>query len=119
MVTLSLQTIGTRGESRVVRIMKHRMSGDHSRTPIPRDGRLSAARDTRRLGRLLPVCCVCGLVRDELGRPPEPVRGMTPQAYRDTSQMNPADRLLTHTYCPECLTKALERVRREIQTRKA
>lgn len=55
---------------------------------------------------LLAVCCVCGHVRDELRPPSDPMRWTTQSRYRKASGMNPAECLLTHTYCPECFRKA-------------
>jgi hypothetical protein len=55
---------------------------------------------------LLPVCCVCGLIRDETGSSPDRERWVTPRTYRETHGVNPADVPLTHTYCLKCFTKA-------------
>jgi hypothetical protein len=60
---------------------------------------------------LLPVCCVCGLIRDETGSSPDRERWVTPRTYRTTHGVNPADFPLTHTYCLKCFTKAQETTR--------
>ena len=60
---------------------------------------------------LLPVCCVCGLIRDETGSSPNRERWVTPRTYRKTHGTNPADCLLTHIYCPTCFTRVMGRVR--------
>ena len=52
---------------------------------------------------LLPVCCVCGLIRDERGGSLGFAPWLTPQSYRNTHGIEPNDSLLTHTYCPTCL----------------
>ena len=68
---------------------------------------------------LLPVCCICGLVRDETGSPSGLMCWVTQGAYRATHGMNPTDFPLTHTYCLKCFTKAQETVKqyfREIGT---
>jgi hypothetical protein len=68
---------------------------------------------------LLPVCCVCGLIRDETGFRPSHERWVTPRTYRQRHGVNPADCPLTHTYCLKCFTKAQETVKqyfREIGT---
>jgi len=68
---------------------------------------------------LLPVCCICGLIRDGTGSSPNRERWVTPRTYRMTHGVNPADCLLTHTYCQKCFTKAQETVKqyfREIGT---
>lgn len=61
---------------------------------------------------LLPVCCICGLVRDDTGFPPCPDRWVDQRAYRNTHGVNPTEFPLTHTYCPECFTHVQEAVRR-------
>lgn len=65
--------------------------------------------------RLLPVCCICGLIRDELRKLSHRVRWMTPQIYRTTYDVNPAKCLLTHTYCPKCFATVREAARRSVQ----
>ena len=59
---------------------------------------------------LLPVCCVCSLIRDETEPSSDRKRWVTPRTYRKAHGVNPADALLTHTYCPTCFTKAQETV---------
>jgi len=68
---------------------------------------------------LLPVCCVCGLIRDGTESSPDRERWVTQRSYRQTHGVNPGDFPLTHTYCQKCFTKAQEAVRkyfREIAT---
>ena len=68
---------------------------------------------------LLPVCCVCGLIRDDTRFFPGLDRWVAQRTYRETHGVNPAELELTHTYCPTCFTKAQETVRqyfREIRT---
>lgn len=68
---------------------------------------------------LLPVCCVCKLVRDDTRFPPGRGRWVTQRLYCETYGVNPTELALTHTYCPECFTKVQETVRqyfREIGT---
>lgn len=64
---------------------------------------------------LLPVCCVCRLIRDDTGLTPGPKRWITQRTYRKTYGVNPADAPLTHTYCLTCFTKAQEAVKRYFQ----
>ena len=59
---------------------------------------------------LLPVCCVCALIRDETGSSSDRERWVTQRTYRQTHGVNPADFPLTHTYCLKCFTKAQETV---------
>jgi hypothetical protein len=74
--------------------------------PIPRQER-------RMTPRLLPVCCVCGLIRDESGPSPVRVHWITPLGYRKTYGVNPTDFPLTHTYCPGCLRQAQDTMRKD------
>ena len=60
---------------------------------------------------VLPVCCLCRLIRDETGVSRESARWVTQRTYRQTHGVNPADCLLTHTYCPECFTQVMETMR--------
>ena len=55
---------------------------------------------------VLPVCCVCGLVRDDTRFSSGRELWVTQRTYRKTHGANPADFPLTHTYCPKCFTKA-------------
>lgn len=55
---------------------------------------------------LLAVCCACGLIRDELRPAPDPVRWTTQRAYQKAYGVNSTECLLTHTYCPDCLSEA-------------
>lgn len=55
---------------------------------------------------LLPVCCVCGLVRDEVDLHAHRTLWITPKSYRKAHHIQVIDLLLTHTYCPACLRKA-------------
>lgn len=62
----------------------------------------------------LPVCCVCGLIRDENGPSDESVPSIdnwvTKQTYRKTHGVDPAVCRLTHTYCPSCYTQFMNRI---------
>ncbi|OGW51931.1 MAG: hypothetical protein A2V62_13180 [Nitrospirae bacterium RBG_19FT_COMBO_58_9] len=60
---------------------------------------------------LLPVCCVCGLIRDETESSPHHESWVTQRMYRKAHGVNPANFPLTHTYCQKCFAKALETVR--------
>lgn len=64
---------------------------------------------------LLPVCCVCKLVRDDTrlssGREP----WVTQRIYQKTHGVNPAELALTHTYCPNCATKVQNTVQQYFQ----
>ena len=58
--------------------------------------------------KMLPVCCVCELIRDETRSSLHPERWVTPRTYRQTHGVHSTKLALTHTYCPECFTKAQE-----------
>jgi hypothetical protein len=76
-------------------------------------------RETFIAPKLLPVCCVCGLIRDETGSTIGPHRWITQRMYHETHGVKPADFPLTHTYCPTCFTKVRDTVQqyfREIGT---
>ncbi|MBK5281407.1 MAG: hypothetical protein JJE16_04900 [Nitrospiraceae bacterium] len=60
---------------------------------------------------LLPVCCACGLIRDDTRFSPSHDRWVTQRKYRETHGVNPAELAPTHTYCPECFTKVQDTVR--------
>ena len=59
---------------------------------------------------MLPVCCVCELIRDEIGSSLNRERWVTSRTYRITHGVNPTEIAHTHTYCPECFRKAQEKV---------
>jgi hypothetical protein len=65
-------------------------------------------RETCIAPKMLAVCCVCRLIRDETGFSPGCERWVTQRTYRKTHSVNPTDFPLTHTYCPKCFTKAQE-----------
>ena len=53
----------------------------------------------------LPVCCLCGLLRDETRDSLEEERWVTNRTYWNTYGVNAADCLLTLTCCPRCSRK--------------
>ena len=57
--------------------------------------------------KMLPICCVCELIRDETRSSLHRERWVTPRTYRQTHSVNPADFPLIHTYCPKCFTKVM------------
>ena len=66
---------------------------------------------SRRETALLPVCCVCRLIRDETSSSLHGEHWVTQRTYQQTHGVNPTDCLLTHTYCPECFTQVMDRMR--------
>jgi hypothetical protein len=54
---------------------------------------------------LLPVCCICRKIRDHTGPSSDDEHWVTQRTYRKTHGLNPADVLLTHTYCLDCFRK--------------
>lgn len=87
------------------------MSLEQTLTQTTGDTTPSPGREARTTARLLPVCCVCGLIRDELGASPDSVHWMTARRYRETYEVNPTEYPHTHTYCPDCFTKVQHMVR--------
>ncbi len=68
---------------------------------------------------LLPVYCLCGLIRDDTRFPPGLDCWLTQRTYRETHGIDPTEIALTHTYCPECFRKVRDTVQqyfREIGT---
>jgi hypothetical protein len=68
-------------------------------------------RETCIAPKMLPVCRVSGLIRDETGSSPDRERWVTPRTYRTTHGVNPVELALTHTSRPTYFTKVLGRVR--------
>lgn len=64
---------------------------------------------------LLPVCSICGLVRNDADLGPQERRWVTPRAFYKMQGVNPVEVSLTHTYCPECLVRVQHTVRRYLQ----
>ena len=67
----------------------------------------------------LPVCCMCGFIREEAGSSPDRERWVTQRTYRKLHGANPTYFSLTHTYCPKCFAKFQKTVRqylRKIET---
>ena len=60
---------------------------------------------------MLHVCCVCRLVLDETRPSLDQARWVTQRTLQMTHGVNPADCLLTHTYCPVCFTQVMDRMR--------
>jgi hypothetical protein len=60
---------------------------------------------------LLPVCCMCGLIRLESKRPSAPERWVSSRIYEETHQIDPRECLFTHTYCPGCYGKFMKKIR--------
>ena len=61
--------------------------------------------------KILPVYCVCGLIRYKSRSSHHRDRWVTPQIYRTTHGVNPDERALTHPFHPTYFTKVLGRVR--------
>jgi hypothetical protein len=87
------------------------MARENPAAPTTRKAPSALTRKTFIAPALLPVCCVCRLIRDETGFSPSREHWVTPRAYQKTHGVNPADFFLTHTYCPECFTQAMDTIR--------
>jgi hypothetical protein len=64
---------------------------------------------------LLPACCVCGLVRDDIRLSSDYELWVTQRTYHETHGINPAELALTHTYCPKCSAKVRDTVRQHFR----
>ena len=60
---------------------------------------------------LLPVCCLCSKIRDETGSSPDREHWVTPRTYRQTHGVKLANFPLTHTFCPQCFTQVMDRIK--------
>ena len=78
--------------------------------PTTRKAPSAPMRETFVAPTMLPVCCVCRLIRVETGSSLHSERWVTPRTYRTTYGVNPADFTFTHTYCQTCFAKARETV---------
>jgi len=95
------------------------MSFEELSAQTTREAPSAPMRETFIAPTLLPVCCICGLIRDETGSTPGLDRWVTQRMFRETHGVNPTELALTHTYCPKCFTKVQDTVRqyfREIGT---
>lgn len=66
--------------------------------------------------RLLPVCCACGLIREETKPPLHRERWVSPRTYRHTHGVNSTKMAMTHTYCPTCFMKVQKDVLQYLKT---
>ena len=57
---------------------------------------------------IIPICCVCGLVRETHGTEVE--SWVTKQVFWQTHRTDPSDYHLTHTYCPACYAQFMDRI---------
>ncbi len=65
-----------------------------------------ALTEIKTLKGILPVCCVCGLIRDDTGC--EQGKGQWMKV--DQFITRKTDARVSHSYCPTCYTKAMERL---------
>jgi len=59
---------------------------------------------------LVPVCCMCQLLRDEAEIAVDHERWVTKRTYRKAHGATPNDALLTHTYCPGCFSQLMGQI---------
>jgi len=91
------------------------MSLQKTMPAVSREASSALMRDRFIAPQLLPVCCLCGLFRDETAASPGDTRWITQRTYRQAHGVNPNDFLLTHTYCPACFTKVLAAIRQHFK----
>jgi hypothetical protein len=85
-------------------------------TQTSREARSNPTRKTFITPALLPVCCVCGLIREKPGPFPDRERWVTQRAYQQPHGVHQADVLFTHTYCPKCFTQVMGTVSQYLRT---
>jgi len=90
---------------------RHPMSSEKIVTQPVLHTSLSSRSEAFMAPRLLFVCCVCGLIRDEMGSLPSHMSWVTPGSYRKTHPLHSTDLLFTQSHCPECLLQAHIRMR--------
>jgi hypothetical protein len=91
------------------------MSFEELSVQTTREAPSAPMRETFIAPTLLPVCCNCGLIRDETGSTPGLDRWVTQRTYRETHGVSPTELALTHTYCLKCFTKVQDTVRQYFQ----
>lgn len=64
---------------------------------------------------LLPVCCACGIIRDDTRFSPGRELWITKRTYRETHGVNPSELARTHTSCPECFMKAQDTLKPNVR----
>jgi hypothetical protein len=70
-----------------------------------------APSDSRREMALLPVFCMCELLRDDTGPSLDDERWITQRTYQKIHGGAPAEGGLIHTYCPKCFTQVMDRIK--------
>lgn len=58
--------------------------------------------------RILPICCVCGLIREGTGSSTE--SWVTHRQFRQTHGKDPSTYRQSHTYCPTCYKQFMNRI---------
>lgn len=66
---------------------------------------------TRTKTTMLYVCCLCGLPQDETGPSLDQERWVTQRTFQKLHGVQSDNCLLTHTYCPMCVTQVMDRIR--------
>lgn len=61
----------------------------------------------------IPVCCVCGLIRDDADVPVDRDHWVTKRTYRKHHGVNLAECHFTHTYCSGCAADLTHRAKLE------
>ena len=57
---------------------------------------------------ILPICCVCGLIRDDTGSEKE--SWVTKHVFQQSHGIEYSAFRLTHTYCPSCYAQFMNRI---------
>jgi hypothetical protein len=86
------------------RATRRRMSSEETASqPVLQANPSSRGPEAYMALRLLPVCCVCGLIRNETGSLPSRMSWVTTVSYRRTHHVHLTDFFFTRSYCPDCL----------------
>lgn len=92
-------------------VMRHPMSSKETAAQQVHQTRPLSGQEAYVVPRLLPVCCVCRLVRDEADSASHRTLWLTAGSYRRAHNVHSTDLRFTHTYCPDCLLQAQNRMR--------
>lgn len=101
------------GAEKQIGVFTRATGGALARRSAPEDGLLVAVlrdlRQTKRIGlyeSILPVCCVCGLIRDDS----ETGLSQDPWGILEDYVQRRASARFSHTYCPRCLAESREKL---------
>jgi hypothetical protein len=95
--------------------MRYFMSIEKTMMRTTRETPSAPRRETFIPPTLLPVCCACGIIRDDTRFSPGRELWITQRTYRETHGVNPSVLALSHTHCPTCFRKVEETMRQDFK----